>query len=79
MYRKISSKESNKVYIKTFDGFDLYYKGKAIYFSNSKAKELLAILVDHGGKEVSLAQLAHFYRIKKMPLQSRVCIWPGIG
>lgn len=60
MYRKISSKENNKVYIKTFDGFDLYYKGKAIYFSNSKAKELLAILVDHGGKEVSLAQLAHF-------------------
>ena len=65
MYRKISSKESNKVYIKTFDGFDLYYKGKAIYFSNSKAKELLAILVDHGGKEVSLAQLAHFLSDKE--------------
>ena len=58
MYREVSLKDTEKVYIKTFGGFDLYYKGKAIDFSNSRAKELLAVLVDRGGKEVSLRELA---------------------
>lgn len=48
----------DKVYVKTFGGFDLYYKGELIYFSSSKAKELLAVLVDWGGKPVALPQLA---------------------
>ena len=39
-------------------GFDLYYKGELIYFSSGKAKELLAILVDWSGKEVTLSHLA---------------------
>ena len=42
MYRKISLVDAEKVYIKTFGGFDLYYRGKEIDFSNAKAKELLA-------------------------------------
>lgn len=58
MYRKASLKDPSKVYIKTFDGFDLYYKGNAVDFSNAKAKELLAILVDQGGKALSLRELA---------------------
>ncbi len=58
MYRKVSSKDPEKVYIKTFGGFDLYYKGNAIDFSNAKAKELLAVLVDQGGREVSLREMA---------------------
>ena len=41
---------SDKVYVKTFGGFDLYYRGELIYFSSSKAKELLAVLVDWRGK-----------------------------
>lgn len=58
MYRRISSEDPEKVYIKTFGGFDLYYKGKAIDFPNAKAKELLAVLVDRGGSEVSLREMA---------------------
>ena len=49
---------SDKVYVKTFGGFDLYYQGELIYFSSSKAKELLIILVDWSGKEVTLSHLA---------------------
>ena len=51
---------SDKVYVKTFGGFDLYYQGELIYFSSSKAKELLAILVDWSGKEVTLSHLPVF-------------------
>lgn len=49
---------TDKVYIKTFGGFDLYYKGELIYFSSGKAKELLAVLVDWRGKDVTLSHLA---------------------
>lgn len=48
----------DKVYVKTFGGFDLYYKGELAYFSSSKAKELLAVLVDRGGRPVTLSHLA---------------------
>ena len=51
---------SDKVYVKTFGGFDLYYQGELIYFSSSKAKELLAILVDWSGKEVTLSHRLKF-------------------
>ncbi len=54
MYRNVPG----KVYIKTFDGFDLYKDGKMIYFSSAKSKELLAFLVDRKGKYVPLSQLA---------------------
>ena len=47
----------DKVYVKTFGGF-LYYRGELIYFSSSKAKELLAVLVDWRGKAVTLSHLA---------------------
>lgn len=49
---------SGKVYLKTFDGFDLYKDGQMIYFSSAKAKELLAYLVDRKGRYVTLGQLA---------------------
>lgn len=54
MYDQISG----KVYLKTFDGFDLYKDGQMLYFSSAKAKELLAYLVDRKGKYVTLSQLA---------------------
>ena len=53
MYRKISLVDAEKVYIKTFGGFDLYYRGKEIDFSNAKAKELLA---EH--RDWTIAQVA---------------------
>ena len=34
-----------KIFVKTFDGFDVYVNGRLIYFPSSKAKEMLAVLV----------------------------------
>ena len=34
---------------RTFGGFNVYYKGKRLTFKRSKAKELLAILIDNRG------------------------------
>lgn len=48
----------DKVYVKTFGGFDLYYKGELVHFPSKKAKELLAVLIDRKGKPITLTQLA---------------------
>lgn len=53
MYKDIK----NRIYIKTFGGFDLYINGTFVYFPHAKAKELLAILVDGRGKYMSLSRL----------------------
>ena len=47
-----------EIFVKTFGGFDLYVDGKLIYFSNSKAKEFFAYLIDRKGNWVTLSQLA---------------------
>lgn len=41
------------VQIKTFGYFDVFVQNKPVYFSSSKAKELLALLVDRRGGSVS--------------------------
>lgn len=41
--------ETRKILIRTFGNFDIFIDGKAIHFSNRKAKEFLAILVDRRG------------------------------
>lgn len=41
------------VFIKTFGYFDLFVNGKSVAFSSTKAKELLALLVDRRGGSVS--------------------------
>lgn len=46
-----------KIYIKTFDGFDIYINGALVYFPHAKAKELLAALIDGQGKYMSLSYL----------------------
>lgn len=43
-----------KVFIKTFNGFDLFVNGKAVRFSSAKAKELLALLTDANGSYVQM-------------------------
>ena len=43
------------IFIKTFDGFDVYVNGKMVYFPSSKAKEMLAIMVEKRGSSVSLS------------------------
>ncbi|MDE6029246.1 MAG: response regulator [Clostridiales bacterium] len=45
---------SPKVFIKTFNGFDLFVNGKAVRFSSAKAKELLALLTDANGSYVQM-------------------------
>lgn len=42
-----------KVHIQTFGYFDVFVQSKPVYFSSSKAKELLALLVDRHGGSVS--------------------------
>ena len=54
MYKNVPG----KVYVKTFDGFDLYSGGELVYFSSAKSKEFLAYLVDRKGKYATLSQLA---------------------
>lgn len=46
--------ESNELFIKTFDSFDLFVNGVAVDFSSSKAKELLALLTDAAGSYVTM-------------------------
>ena len=43
------------IVIHTFGNFDIFVDGKAVLFSRSKSKELLAYLVDRGGEGVSRA------------------------
>lgn len=44
---------SGKVYVQTFGGFNVFLDGKMIDFPRSKAKELLALLVDRRGAAVT--------------------------
>ncbi|MDE6293355.1 MAG: response regulator [Clostridiales bacterium] len=46
------------VFIKTFNGFDLFVNGKAVRFSSAKAKELLALLTDANGSYVQMETAA---------------------
>ena len=46
-------KFSGKIYVQTFGGFSVFLDGKVIDFERSKAKELLAILIDHRGTAVT--------------------------
>ena len=41
------------MFIKTFGYFDVFVEDKPVYFSSSKSKELLALLVDRRGGSVS--------------------------
>lgn len=47
--RFIRPSESSRVYIKTFGGFDVFVNEKPVFFSNAKAKEFLALLIDRRG------------------------------
>lgn len=54
----LSARQRKRVYIQTFGRFDLFIDGKAVYFSNTKAKELLALCVDHRGGAVTIEEAA---------------------
>lgn len=46
-----------KIYVQTFGGFDVFVDGKPLAFGRSKAKELLAYLIDRKGSTVSNAEV----------------------
>lgn len=56
-YKKHKYSARPEVVIKTFGRFDVFVGGKAIHFSNKKAKELLALLVDRSGGFVTMEQV----------------------
>jgi len=43
-----------KLFLRTFDAFDLFFNGVAVNFSSAKAKELLALLTDARGSYVTM-------------------------
>lgn len=54
---RMSSITSKKeVFVKTFGYFDIFVNNKPVYFSSSKAKEFMALLVDRQGGAVSTEQ-----------------------
>lgn len=54
------NKGERRIYVKTFDGFDVYVDGKIVYFPSGKAKEMLAVMIEKKGSSVSLAQMAYY-------------------
>lgn len=49
----IQQETKSRIFVKTFGYFDVFVGDKPIYFSSSKSKELLALLVDRRGGSVS--------------------------
>lgn len=52
-----NEKKAIRVTIHTFGNFDVFVDGKLIVFTKSKAKELLAYLVDRNGASVSSSEI----------------------
>ncbi len=50
------SKRKKRIQVRMFDRFDLFVDGQAVYFSNAKAKELLAICMDRCGGNVTMEE-----------------------
>lgn len=49
----LSKRKRHKVVIKTFGMFDVFVDGEPVFFKSSKAKELLALLVDAKGSTLT--------------------------
>lgn len=54
--RILTSQRNRQIELRTFGRFDVFVDGSAVYFSNAKAKELLALLVDRRGGIVTMEQ-----------------------
>lgn len=57
---RLSTSKKPHVFIKTFGHFDVFVKEEPLYFANAKAKELLAVLVDHQGGIVTMDTMIDF-------------------
>lgn len=57
MARRIRRQEEReKIRVVMFGRFQFFVSGQLVYFSNAKAKELLALCLDHRGGEVSMEE-----------------------
>lgn len=63
VYREIEKAESlsgylprKEIYIKTFGYFDIFVDKKPVFFSSSKAKEFMALMVDRQGGSITTEQ-----------------------
>ena len=63
MYKKMKAHQTSQVlnkskmvFVRTFGHFDVFVDGQAVLFSHSKAKELLALLIDRNGGFVSAGE-----------------------
>lgn len=54
--RLLTKRQNSRVRVRTFGRFDLFIDGKVILFTNSKAKELLALCIDHRGGMVTMEE-----------------------
>lgn len=62
--------------------FEMYYMGEVIHFSNAKAKELLALCLDHRGGEVSMEEAIdklwpnreYDEKVKKLYRKASMCL-----
>lgn len=52
-----TSVDSEKLVVRTFGNFELFYKGELVKFKRSKSKELLAYLIDRKGSSVQTQEL----------------------
>ena len=60
-----------RIVIRTFGRFDLFVDGNAVHFSSTKAKEMLALLVDKAGSNVTMDYLiCHLWEDR--PLDDKV-------
>lgn len=54
--RLLSQRQKKRVFFRTFGRFNLFIDDKVVHFSNNKAKELLALCVDHEGGVVTMEE-----------------------
>lgn len=54
--RLLTRRQKKRVFIRTFGRFDLMIDDQVVDLANSKAKELLALCVDHKGGQVSIEE-----------------------
>lgn len=54
--RLLARRQRKRVYFRTFGRFDMFVDGEAVYFANTKAKELLALCVDRKGGSVTIEE-----------------------
>lgn len=56
IFARMKSETTPEIIFKAFPRFDMYVNGILVDFERAKAKELLALLVDHRGGEVSIEE-----------------------